>query len=202
MTAPSNGVTRPPVSSAAPAARPSPLTRVTSEMTRVTNVMATPNLPEGPIPFSLLFLIALEATGVTRNAIARACGVLPRTVARWEDGDVEPLLATKIQIINTLHDSEKLPQDLLERLCKNIGIDAWRLGLAPVPSTPFTPSPATTKVLDDAVREAAEELSIDVKTLRPVASRLFEALATYEIPPAAAAQMVLKPAKKVGPEGR
>jgi hypothetical protein len=78
-----------------------------------------------------------------------------------------------------------------------------RGGSASRPSRPppSTPSPATTKVLDDAVREAAEELSIDVKTLRPVASRLFEALATYEIPPAAAAQMVLRPAKKGGAEG-
>jgi hypothetical protein len=47
-------------------------------------------------------------------------------------------------------------------------------------------------VLDDAVREAAEDLAVEPRVLRPVLSALFRALVEYEIPPDAAAEMVLR----------
>jgi hypothetical protein len=53
-----------------------------------------------------------------------------------------------------------------------------------------------TEMTDDAVREAAEELAVDPRTLRPILSRLFAALVRYEIPARAAAEMVVARMKR------
>lgn len=144
-----------------------------------------------PLRFSHLLLLALDATKVRRADIAKACRVLPRTVARWEVGECEPSIPMKTTVILTLHDSHRLPRVLLDKLGEDVGLTAWQLGLAPPPPPDFTPSPATQKVLDDAVREAAEDLAVDPRALRPVLSRVFAALVHYEIPVGAAAEMVV-----------
>jgi hypothetical protein len=145
-----------------------------------------------PLRFSHLFLLALDATGVSRSDVARACGVVPRTAARWADGDCEPSVAVKTTIVHRLYDSRRLPKALLDKLCEDIGQAAWQLGLEAPPAPVFTPSPATQKVLDDVVREAAEELSVDPRALRPVLSRVFAELVRYEIPVGAAVGMVVR----------
>ena len=58
--------------------------------------------------------------------------------------------------------------------------------------------PNAQKVVDDAVREAAEELSLDPRVLRPVVSRLYEAIAQGGVPPDAAARLAVAPRKKSG----
>src|SRR5438270_13008248 len=89
-----------------------------------------------PTGFRPLLLLALEATKVPRAAIPKACGVLPRTVARWQDGDCEPGVVAKSIVILTLHESGRLPQNLLEGLARDIGFDPWQLGIgAPPPAT-------------------------------------------------------------------
>jgi hypothetical protein len=170
----------------------SKLTRVTSRMTRVTTPMSSSKEAPKPPTFAELLVAALEETGVRRGAIAQACGVVPRTVARWEDGDCEPGLPMKSTVLVTLYDSGRLSTELLEALAHDYGVEPWQLGMGSPPPPDFTPSPATQKVLDDAVREAAEDLGVDVGALRPVVSKLFAALAQYEIPPGAAAGMVGK----------
>jgi hypothetical protein len=152
------------------------------------------NLP--PLTFAHLLLIALEETKVSRTEMTKACGVLPRTVARWVDGDAEPDIGKKSIVIHLLHDSGRLRKVLLDKLCENIGLEAWQLNLEPPPVPEFIRSPATEKVLDDAVREAAEELGVDPRVLRPVLSRLFAALVRYEIPAGAAAEMVVARMKR------
>jgi hypothetical protein len=128
---------------------------------------------------------------VSRADVAKVCRVLPRTVARWADGDCEPSVQRKTAVIQRLHDSGRLPKALLDKLADDVGLTAWQLGLEPPPPPDFTPSPATQKVLDDAVREAAEELAVDPRALRPVLSRVFAALVRYEIPVGAAVEMVV-----------
>jgi len=70
------------------------------------------------------------------------------------------------------------------------------LGIDPPPEIPFVPTPAHQKAIDDAIREAAEELEIEPRKLRPVASRLFGALARSGVPVEAAAGMAFARAKK------
>jgi hypothetical protein len=167
-------------------------------MTRVTASMTTPKETLEPPRFHHLFVIALEQTKVPRAVIAKACGVLPRTVKRWEDDDCEPSVPVKHAALLALHESGRLEPDLLEMLAEDIGLSAWQLGLGPPPPPEFVPTAAAQKVLDDAVREAAEELAVDPRALRPVLRRLFATMTECEIPAHAAVEMVVR---KRGGEG-
>jgi hypothetical protein len=55
---------------------------------------------------------------------------------------------------------------------------------------------AAQKTVDDAVREAAEELGIAPGTLRPVVARLLEAIAQGDVSAQVAAEMAVTRAKK------
>jgi hypothetical protein len=153
--------------------------------------METSNEILKPLKFSHLLVLALDATKLPRSALSRACAVLPRTVARWVDGDCEPNVSVKTHAIHALHESGRLPKPLLDALAENIGLTAWQLGYE-APPRDFTPTPATRKVLGDVVREAAEDLGVGVGTLRPVLAKVFAALEEYEIPARAAAAMVVE----------
>jgi hypothetical protein len=142
--------------------------------------------------FGHLLLLAMQMTGVTRAQIAHACHVNSRTVARWENAENDPPLQAKTHAIDVLVESGKLDPKLLELLTGNVGLEPWSLGYQAPPAPEFTPSAATRKVLDDAVREAAEELAVDPRVLRPALSKLLRALVQYEIPPGAAAEMVVE----------
>jgi transcriptional regulator with XRE-family HTH domain len=143
-------------------------------------------------------LAARKAARVTRSEIAHECQVLPRTVARWEDGESDPGLLKRGKVVKALYATGRTPRHLLEALAEQASVTLWQLGLELPPGTkPVAPvsayveSAAAQKVVDDAVRAAAEDLAIDPRALRPVASRLFEAIAQGEIPAEAAAKMAL-----------
>jgi hypothetical protein len=162
----------------------------------VTSVMSDSQSDLEDVHFGHLLLLAMRLTGVTRSQIATACSVNSRTVARWENAENDPPLPAKTHAIEALQQSGKLDPKLLALLTNNVGLEPWSLGYGTPPVPVFTPSAATRKVLDDAVREAAEELGIATGVLRPALSKLLRALVEYEIPPGAAAEMVVERSRR------
>ncbi len=127
---------------------------------------------------------AREALHVDRAIAAKACDVVPRTLSRWEAGASWPPLEDRFTLLRLLID---LPLPELEKLAD---LAMTTLGAAQTTVVPHPddvvapasvvlapPSASAQKVLDDALREAAEDLAVHAAALRPVASRLLDAIA-------------------------
>ena len=158
--------------------------------------MATPTTNDTTRTFGAVLLAARTAAKVTRAELAKGLDVLPRTVARWEADENTPSTTDMQLILHFLHETGRLPRPLLDEYAKVTYLSPWTLGIDPLPEVRFVPTPAHQKAIDDAIREAAEDLEIEPRTLRPVASRLFAALAKSGIPANAAAGMAVARAKK------
>jgi transcriptional regulator with XRE-family HTH domain len=150
--------------------------------------------------FGTILVAARTAAGVSRSEIAKECDVEPRTVARWEADENDPSTDAKWLILHLLHESGRAPRPLLEQLADASDIALWQLGIDPPPHAapaapppaPVAPSPAARKAIDDAVREAAEDLGVDPRTLRPVLRRLLEAIAATGVGTEDAARLVVR----------
>jgi transcriptional regulator with XRE-family HTH domain len=158
--------------------------------------MATPTTNDTPATFGAVLLAARTAAKVSRAELAKHLDVLPRTVARWEADENYPGGTIIKLILVFLHETGRLPRPLIDEYAEVGHINLWTLGIDPPPTVPFVPTPAHQKAIDDAIREAAEELEIDPRKLRPVAGRLFAALAESGIPADVAAGMAVARAKK------
>jgi DNA-binding XRE family transcriptional regulator len=134
---------------------------------------------------------------ISRVELAKELDVLPRTVARWEADQHDPS-ETIASLIILFFEERGAPRPLLEELAKAAYIHLLSLGIGPFPKVAFKPSAASQKVVDDAVREAAEDLGLEPRALRPVVSRLLEAIAQGGIPADAAAKMAVAREKKDG----
>jgi hypothetical protein len=123
--------------------------------------------------------------------VAKACEVVTRTVARWQAGQTQPNPFQQRNIVFLLHETGRVPRAMLEELASASADDLVSLGLESPPAKRPVAPPNAQKVVDDAVREAAEELSLDPKVLRPVVSRLYQAIAEGNVPADAAARLVV-----------
>jgi hypothetical protein len=153
-------------------------------------------------PTSAAFAEAFEAVRkslhLTQRRVAELHGVSPRTVERWVLRETTPPLHERIKLLRTLRDA---PLPLLETLARVSGTTLDAAGIAsqstPPPASLFlSPMPqsiATTaqRVIDDAVRELADELDLTANTIRPALSRFLGALAEVGAPVDAASRMVL-----------
>ncbi len=162
--------------------------------------------------FGSAFLRARAVLRIGRGDVAHACRVTMRTVARWEADESWPTLEDRHLLLRLY---SKLPREDLHSMA---ALAQTTLAAAGIPETPVAapPSPgplppapfsaAAQKVVDDAIREAAEDLGLVARDLRPVASRLFDARARAGVTPEAAARMVLgipkRPEKTEQPEPR
>jgi hypothetical protein len=151
---------------------------------------------------------AREAAGLTQAALARHLKKTPVSAHRWETQGVRPPYEARVEILRFL---AKAPRPLLEALADMSDVDldsVLPLPPAPVPVPPAPhvaaapPLPAKVMLanaqtlLDDAVREAAEDLDVSPRVLRPVLSRLLDRAARAGVPVDAAARMVLGVPKK------
>lgn len=59
--------------------------------------MVTPHLH-----FGLYLKLRREAAGLTRHAVAQACGVHPSRVTRWEQGEYFPSSAARVVLVRVL----------------------------------------------------------------------------------------------------
>jgi hypothetical protein len=163
----------------------------------LTRIVAKRTPKTSTLPFGAALLAARLAARVSRAQIAATCGVLPRTVARWEAGENDPDATSRELAILFLDGTGCLPRPLLEQLAESGHAPLWSLGIEPPPgatvakASVFVPSAASQKVVDDAIREAAEDLAIPAPSLRPVVSRLLEAIARGGVPADAAARMAI-----------
>ncbi len=154
--------------------------------------------------FAAALTLAREATRMSKSDIAREIGTYPNTVYRWERHDSRPSMEVRIRLLQILRDA---PRPLLESLAAESEVDLVSIGLTP-PAPPPPPVPAVAPaqpaaipasaqaMVDDALREAAEEIDVTPKLLRPAMSRMLDRLARGGVPIDAAARMVLGVPKK------
>ena len=153
-----------------------------------------------PTGFGVALTRAREALGLSQTAVALHLETNPNTVHRWERRGFTPAMEKRIELLRFL---KNVPPPLLEMLAAESDISLASIGLAPV-AVPVTaapvpapwlapaPVPASAQAtVDNAVREAAEEIDIAPKVLRPALSRLLDQLAKGGVPMDAAARMVL-----------
>jgi transcriptional regulator with XRE-family HTH domain len=158
-----------------------------------------------PSSFGAALTMAREAARMSKTDIALALSTLPNTVYRWETTKARPSMEVRIKLLRVLSDA---PRDKLQQLADEAEVSLASIGLgAPPPpaANPAVPPPAPAPppipagaqaIVDDAVREAAEELDLAPKALRPVLSRMLDRLARAGVPVDAAARMVLGVPKK------
>jgi transcriptional regulator with XRE-family HTH domain len=171
---------------------------MTPEPLRVTPRL-TDSTPEGtfstlPMPkttplvtFGSAFGRARRALGIQRDTVAGACGVRPRTVSRWENDQNSPSLADRHRLLHVVLDA---PLEQLEELARLAGttLDAAGIEVLPpdeptvvalpaaAPAPQALPGPTAQKAIDDAIREAAEELNVRAGDLRAAAGKLLAAI--------------------------
>jgi transcriptional regulator with XRE-family HTH domain len=152
---------------------------------------------------------ARESIGMSKTQLAYAVRVLGNTAYRWEKQGTMPVMEMRIKILRTL---AAAPRALLEALAEESGVTLESIGMAlpppPPPPAPILPTapasqgaappvPANAQAtIDDAVREAAEEIDVSPKLLRPALSRMLDRLARTGVPLDAASRMVLGVPKK------
>jgi transcriptional regulator with XRE-family HTH domain len=151
--------------------------------------------------FAEAFEAVRKSLHLTQRRVAELHGVSPRTVERWVLRETTPPLHERIKLLRTLRDA---PLHLLETLARVSGTTLDAAGIASAPaSAPPPPSSlflspmsqsigaSAQRVIDDAVRELADELDLTANTIRPGLSRFLGALAVVGAPVDAAARMVL-----------
>jgi transcriptional regulator with XRE-family HTH domain len=147
---------------------------------------------------------------MTQRQLAAALGRRPMAVNRWEMGAMVPRLEDRLRVLHALDDA---PRADLERLAIAAGTTLRAAGFedepAPPPAAapsaaplapppPSTLSPLAQAMVDDAVREAAEDLEVAPQKLRPALSRMLDRIARAGVPIEAATRMVLGVPKRVG----
>jgi transcriptional regulator with XRE-family HTH domain len=156
-----------------------------------------------PTSYGVALTKAREAAGLSQTQVAARLRTYPNTVHRWERQQTRPAMGTRIALLRML---ESAPRDLLEDLAEESNVELASIGLAPPapavaagsPASPSSPIPATAQTLvDDALREAAEEMNVLPVLARPALSRMLDRLARGGVPIDAAARMVLGVPKKV-----
>ncbi|MGO8996470.1 MAG: helix-turn-helix domain-containing protein [Polyangiaceae bacterium] len=154
---------------------------------------------EAPATFADAFEAVRKSLHLTQRRVAELHGVSPRTVERWVLRETTPPLHERIKLLRTLRDA---PLPLLETLARVSGTTLDAAGIAPAPHASTPPPPTSLllhqsigasaqRVIDDAVRELADELDLTANTIRPGLSRFLGALAGAGAPVDAAARMVL-----------
>jgi transcriptional regulator with XRE-family HTH domain len=165
-----------------------------------------------PSPFAAALTAARQAAGVTQTQIARELELYPNQVHRWEKQGTFPSMEKRIAVLRMLKGA---PRALLDELARQSDVTLESIGMGLPPPPPPSPpahaaaaSPATAPpmaanaqaTIDDAVREAAEEMDVSPKVLRPALSRMLDRLARTGVPIDAAARMVLGVPKKASPK--
>ncbi|MGO8999947.1 MAG: helix-turn-helix domain-containing protein [Polyangiaceae bacterium] len=149
-----------------------------------------------PLPFGVALTKAREAAGLSQTQIASRLRTLPNTVHRWEKRRSIPSMEVRIALLRLLAEA---PRALLEDLAEEANVDLASIGMGP-PPPPVTAlpslSPTAQATVDDALREAAEEIDVTPRVLRPALSRMLDRLARSGVPIDAAARMVLGVPKK------
>jgi hypothetical protein len=151
--------------------------------------------------YSALLRRALIAARLPDRHLAGPCEVVPRTVARWVAGETLPNPHQQRAIVYLLDEAGLVPRDLLAELAAESNDTLESLGIVP-PAPPPPPLPPAVpanaqRIVDDAIREAAEALDVTPRVLRPILARAFAALAEGKVPADAAARLaVAAPAKK------
>ncbi len=148
---------------------------------------------------------------MTQRQLAASVGKRPTQVYRWEQLRVVPRLEVRMGVIRALAEA---PREVLARLAAASDVTLESLGLVPPPPAPPPPPVATTTpvappvpaapkldasaqtVVDDALREAGEEIDVSPRVLRPALSRMLDRMARAGVPMDAAARMVLGVPKK------
>ena len=161
-----------------------------------------------PSTFGAALTSAREATGMSQTSIASHFDTYPNTVYRWERRRTMPSMEVRMELLKLLEDA---PRPLLEALARESGVDLASIGMGlppparpaapPAAAAPLPPAPAAIpataqSMVDDALREAAEEVEVSPKVLRPALSRMLDRLARGGVPIDAAARMVLGVPKK------
>jgi transcriptional regulator with XRE-family HTH domain len=172
--------------------------------------------------FGLAVAAARDALHITQRQLAARVGKKPTQVYRWEQLRVVPRLEDRMRLIQAMAEA---PHDVLARLAAASDVTLESLGMAPPPPPPPPPSPppATTTpplvaaappapapkleasvqtVVDDALREAGEEIDVSPRLLRPALSRMLDRIARAGVPIDAAARMVLGVPKKDAKDAR
>ncbi len=160
--------------------------------------------------FGVALRRAREAAGLTQSAVARHLHKTALTVHRWEMQNVRPTFEDRVTLLRTL---AKAPRPLLAELATASEVQLDSVLPLPPPPAPVPPPVAVASappakvmdanaqtVVDDAVREAAEDLELSPRVLRPVLSRFLDRVARASVPMDAAARMVLGVPKKEPPE--
>jgi transcriptional regulator with XRE-family HTH domain len=153
--------------------------------------MSTPTDDDNRLSFGAALLAARKAARVTRAELAKEMDLLPRTISRWETGQNVPDSTRRELVIHALYRTGRVPRALLEQLADAAYTRLWMLGIEARPAAPWVPTPAHAKIVDDAIRQAAEDLGIQARALRPAVSKLLGALARGGIPAGAAAELAL-----------
>ena len=163
-----------------------------------------------PSGFGIALRRAREAAGLSQADVALNLQKAAITVHRWETKGTLPTFEDRVKLLQRLANA---PRPLLADLA-NAGKVALEsvLPLPPPPVASPPPPPAapasTAKVMDanaqtvvdDALREAAEDLDVAPRALRPVLSRLLDRIGRAGVPMDAAARMVLGVPKREGAE--
>lgn len=144
---------------------------------------------------------ALLASELPSSRLAKPCEVVPRTVARWLAGETLPNPFQQRNIVHVLHATGRVPRDLLEELASASADTLESLDIVrrapPPPAPPPVPADAQ-RIVDDAIREAAEALDVTPRTLRPIVSQLLDALARGAVPVDAGARLAVAGGPKKG----
>ncbi len=143
---------------------------------------------------------------MTQRQLAATVGKRPTQVYRWEQLRVVPRHEVKVRVLRALAEA---PREVLARLAAASDVTLESLGLAPPPAAPPPPAVAAPTpvappvppapkldasaqtVVDDALREAGEEIDVSPRVLRPALSRMLDRMARAGVPMDAAARMVL-----------
>jgi transcriptional regulator with XRE-family HTH domain len=154
--------------------------------------------------FGLAVAAARDAVHITQRQLAAKVGKKPTQVYRWEQLRVMPHLEDRMRVIQALAEAPHV----LARLAAASDVTLESLGLAPpspvatttLVTTPPAPAPkldaSAQTLVDDALREAGEEIDVSPRVLRPALSRMLDRMARAGVPMDAAARMVLGVPKK------
>jgi len=146
---------------------------------------------------------ARVACGLTRVGLAKRIGNGTTAIYRWEKGTLVPALESRLRVVNGLKNA---PRPMLERLARAADVSLPPAPVAAAPASQGTPEALGASVqslVDDALREAAEDADVSPKLLRPALSRMLDRLAKARVPMDAAARMVLGvPKKEAGGDGK
>ncbi len=154
---------------------------------------------DAPLTFGAALRRARAVLRLDRATVARACRVGVRTVSRWESDHSWPGLEVR-QAVLRVH--ARLPSPQLQELAQLAETTLAAAGIheepAPAPAPVILFSPSAQKAIDDAIREAAEDLGVHARELRPVASRFLDALARAGVSAEVGARMAIGIPKRPG----